>query len=113
VKLDDLGMYLHRRGTRVSRALARGILAFAPYLMKTLSFVGTAAMFFVGGGIVVHGLGLHLDPVPVLVLDVVTGVVAGAMVFAMVWTIQRLRSRRTGAPRTAVQGEAADGHRDD
>jgi hypothetical protein len=61
VKLDDVGLWLAQlQGdngwTRFKNAFGRGILAAAPYLMKTLSIVGTAAMFLVGGGILVHGL---------------------------------------------------------
>jgi uncharacterized protein len=55
VKLDDLGLYLsQRRG--VARALGHGIVRTAPLLMKTLSILGTAAMFLVGGQILVHGI---------------------------------------------------------
>jgi uncharacterized protein len=57
VKLDDLGLYLSRRGD-AQAALGRGILRAAPWLMKALSIAGTAAMFLVGGGIVVHGVPL-------------------------------------------------------
>ena len=56
VKLDDAGLYLSRREGAGVRALGRGILAFAPWLMKALSVAGTAAMFLVGGGILVHGV---------------------------------------------------------
>ena len=56
VKLDDAGLYLSQRASAVARALGRGLLALAPKLMKFLSIVGTAAMFMVGGGIVVHGI---------------------------------------------------------
>jgi predicted DNA repair protein MutK len=60
VKLDDAGLWLAQlKGengwTRLKNAIGRGILRAAPYLMKTLSIVGTAAMFLVGGGILVHG----------------------------------------------------------
>ena len=55
VQLDDLGMHLSsRRGPL--RPLGRALLWTAPYLMKTLSIAGTAAMFIVGGGIVAHGV---------------------------------------------------------
>ncbi len=57
VKLDDLGLYLSKRGG-AQAALGRGILRAAPWLMKALSVAGTAAMFLVGGGIVVHGVPL-------------------------------------------------------
>jgi hypothetical protein len=56
VKLDDLGLYLTRQASGARRVIGRGILAFAPWLMKTLSVVGTAAMFLVGGGILLHGI---------------------------------------------------------
>jgi uncharacterized protein len=55
VKLDDLGLALASRGGPL-RPLGRAILWVAPYLMKTLSLAGTAAMFVVGGGIVAHGI---------------------------------------------------------
>lgn len=56
VKLDDAGLYLSQRSSAFAQACGRGILALAPWLMKTLSVVGTAAMFMVGGGILSHGL---------------------------------------------------------
>lgn len=60
VKLDDLGLYLTQRASAVKQAIGRGILYAAPRLMKFLSVAGTAAMFLVGGGILVHGIGpLH------------------------------------------------------
>lgn len=64
VKLDDAGLYLHKRPgdgslARIQRAVGGGILTAAPYMMKGLSIVGTAAMFLVGGGILTHGIG-HL-----------------------------------------------------
>jgi predicted DNA repair protein MutK len=61
VKLDDAGLYLSQRGgeglpMRAVRGLGRGIVAFAPKLMRLLSVLGTAAMFLVGGGILSHGI---------------------------------------------------------
>ena len=56
VKIDDLGLYLIKQGNRLFKASGQALLAFAPMLMKTLSVLGTAAMFLVGGGIVVHGI---------------------------------------------------------
>lgn len=56
VKLDDAGLYLSQRGTGLLRALGRGLLWLAPWLMKSLSVIGTIAMFLVGGSIVLHGL---------------------------------------------------------
>ncbi|MBL8712844.1 MAG: DUF808 domain-containing protein [Alphaproteobacteria bacterium] len=56
IKLDDLGMYLAKKPKKAVQKLGIGILKCVPYLMKTLSVVGTAAMFSVGGGIVLHGI---------------------------------------------------------
>ncbi|WP_439133580.1 DUF808 domain-containing protein [Pseudomaricurvus sp.] len=59
VKLDDLGLYLIQKteaDDSVSDYVGRGILNLCPWLMKTLSIVGTLAMFLVGGGILMHGL---------------------------------------------------------
>ena len=56
VKLDDLGLSLSRRGGAASLTAGRAILRAAPYMMKGLSVAGTAAMFLVGGGILVHGI---------------------------------------------------------
>ena len=61
VKLDDGGLYLSRlpgdsAARRAKRALGRGILAAAPWLMKFLAIAGTAAMFLVGGQILVHSI---------------------------------------------------------
>src|SRR5690606_28661661 len=56
VKLDDGGLHLSRSDSAVQQHLGRGILWFAPYMMKPLSIVGTAAMFLVGGGILTHGI---------------------------------------------------------
>jgi len=61
VKLDDAGLHLLKNTDqsllgRFKRRVGRRILIMAPALMKTLSVVGTIAMFLVGGGILVHGL---------------------------------------------------------
>jgi predicted DNA repair protein MutK len=57
VKLDDIGLRLDTPGRgAAARALGRGLVKGTPYLMRLLSFVGTAAMFLVGGGIVMHGV---------------------------------------------------------
>jgi predicted DNA repair protein MutK len=106
VKLDDGGLYLSElkgdgRLRRMQRGLGRGVLSAAPYMMKSLSVIGTAAMFLVGGGILTHGLpvlhhaienitaatasaagGLALV-VPTL-LNAVAGVIAGAIVLLVV-----------------------------
>lgn len=56
VKLDDLGLALHRQKDATRRAAGAFILRAAPLLMKSLSVLGTAAMFTVGGSIIAHGV---------------------------------------------------------
>lgn len=63
VKADDIGLAMARHArTHTGRALGRGLLRAMPWVMDVLSIVGTAAMIWVGGGIIIHGLaGLGLD----------------------------------------------------
>ena len=61
VKLDDVGMHLMEKTgesglVAAQRRFGEMLLSFAPVMMKTLSVLGTAAMFLVGGGILVHGM---------------------------------------------------------
>ncbi|MGQ9896161.1 MAG: DUF808 domain-containing protein [Acidobacteriota bacterium] len=56
VKLDDVGLHLSQCQAGLLQSVGRGIVGLAPHLMKVLSIAGTAAMFLVGGGILVHGL---------------------------------------------------------
>lgn len=95
VKLDDGGLYLTRTGSGAMQALGRGILRIAPYMMKSLSVIGTAAMFLVGGGILTHGIpAAHhlidaaaeragtLGPLASVLGNALVGIVAGAVVLA-------------------------------
>ncbi len=62
VKMDDVGLHLAQKGSAAVRGLGRGLVAGMPYLLTALSLIGTAAMLWVGGGIVLHGLhelGVH------------------------------------------------------
>jgi predicted DNA repair protein MutK len=115
VKLDDAGIYLVRAAgsgavARFQRATGRGILFAAPYLMKTLSIAGTAAMFLVGGGILTHGIApLHhaieqasqvagvLAGTIAVLADGVFGVAAGALVLGAMTVVKKLRGQSTGA----------------
>jgi predicted DNA repair protein MutK len=56
VKMDDIGINLAQRSTAVARAVGRGLVTAMPVLLRALSVIGTAAMIWVGGGIIVHGL---------------------------------------------------------
>lgn len=56
VKMDDVGLHLAERTSATARAVGRGLLHLMPRLLVALSFIGTIAMLWVGGGIVLHGL---------------------------------------------------------
>jgi len=56
VKADDAGIALAQTGSAPLRALGRGIVFGMPYFLQALAIIGTAAMVWVGGGIIVHGL---------------------------------------------------------
>ncbi|MBS1159420.1 MAG: hypothetical protein H6R15_1839 [Proteobacteria bacterium] len=56
VKMDDLGLYLLKKGHGAAKTIGKGLLLTAPKLMKALTVIGTVAMFLVGGGILAHGI---------------------------------------------------------
>ncbi|MEB3753706.1 DUF808 domain-containing protein [Acinetobacter sp. MD2(2019)] len=56
VKIDDAGLFLVKQAKKWQQSLGQFLLSFAPQLMKTLSVVGTIAMFLVGGGIINHAV---------------------------------------------------------
>jgi hypothetical protein len=61
VKLDDIGLHMAKRGSRARRSLGNALVHIVPKLLAALSIIGTAAMLWVGGGILFHGLEeLHL-----------------------------------------------------
>ncbi|MFZ3284293.1 DUF808 domain-containing protein [Pseudomonas sp.] len=103
VKLDDLGLWLTQKPGQFAKKIGSAILSAAPYMMKTLSVVGTAAMFLVGGGILTHGVpvlhhwiegvgaaaGSVGFAVPML-LNGVAGIIAGAVVLAVVAVVSKI-----------------------
>ncbi|QSX30727.1 DUF808 domain-containing protein [Shewanella cyperi] len=113
VKLDDLGLWLSKMTTAVAQWVGGLLLAAAPRLMKLLTIVGTAAMFMVGGGILTHGVDyLHhgiehaaglvanvavagplLAALTPSLLNLVFGVIAGAVVVFLFGIIARLRGK--------------------
>ncbi len=65
VKMDDIGLHLARKPGGVTQAIGRGLVHAMPKLLSTLSTIGIAAMIWVGGGIMLHGLHtFHLTPLP-------------------------------------------------
>ena len=114
VKIDDFGIYLAQQTSTAKQKLGNALLAFAPMLMKTLSVVGTLAMFLVGGGIVGHVIPqLHhftehsvdgLEAIPHvgailgslggMLINFAIGLVAGAIVLGVVSLIQKLMGKK-------------------
>ena len=105
VKLDDAGLALSKKSSGAARALGAGILRAAPWLMKGLGIAGTIAMFLVGGGILTHGIpGLHdvivhladqagpLEGLVPVLLDGLTGVVAGGILVAVMSLIPKKKA---------------------
>lgn len=116
VKIDDLGLYLFTTAStsQFKRKIGLFLLTAAPLLMKFLSIAGTAAMFLVGGGILVHGLpALYhafehwaevlgngaiwyawMSHILVPLLNGITGVLAGGIIVYLVSTSAKLRGRK-------------------
>lgn len=111
VKIDDAGLALSRRRSAAAQRLGQALLALAPWLMKALSVAGTAAMFLVGGGILVHGvaplhhaivdgsagLGGLLGGLVEAAANAGVGVIAGALVLGLVLLARRLFGRAAPA----------------
>lgn len=110
VKLDDIGLHMTQQDSVVQQSFGRGLLAFAPILMKTLSVVGTAAMFLVGGGIINHAVPLihhftedsvnYVQDIPTVgsifsaltptLINFAVGILAGLVVVIVVSIIKKL-----------------------
>jgi uncharacterized protein len=124
VKLDDVGMHLMEKTgesgmAKLQRRIGQMILRFAPVMMKALSILGTAAMFLVGGGILVHGvpqlaIWLHdiediahgfpvaadlFSGIAALIFNGVAGIVAGGVLVGAHHLVRRIRP-----------GKAAESH---
>lgn len=120
VKMDDIGLHLvEKRSTRAAKALGRFLLLAMPRLLAVLSTVGTLAMLWVGGGILLHGtheLGWHLPSdaahavqhwvehatgalagalgwLAYAVLSALVGLLLGAVVAVIVHVAQKARGR--------------------
>lgn len=117
VKLDDMGLYFLRKSVSgnfnsIQRFIGRSLLRFAPFLMKSLSIIGTAAVFLVGGGILVHAIPfLHhfvehavesvtllpsidniVSSVSAALLNALIGAIAGLLVLALVEMSKKVKA---------------------
>lgn len=59
VKMDDIGLHMAKSARSGSQAIGRALVRGMPKLLSALSIIGTAAMLWVGGQIIVHGFGYH------------------------------------------------------
>ncbi|MCB1609139.1 MAG: DUF808 domain-containing protein [Xanthomonadales bacterium] len=122
VKLDDVGLHLSKREgeggwANAVRAIGRKIVAGAPYFLKFLSIAGTAAMFLVGGGILIHGIpflhhlveasgtsagevpnvGWLLKGLTGIALNALVGIVAGGILVGLMTIWTKLRGAKAAA----------------
>lgn len=116
VKLDDLGLYLLRKSitgdfNAIQRTVGRGLLVFAPMLMKSLTVIGTIAMFLVGGGILVHSfswlhhivenivmysqslIGTMAEVMVPIVIEGLIGLIAGLVLLLVIVVLSRFKSK--------------------
>lgn len=111
VKMDDVGAWLLQKASGLARVVGKGLLLAAPRLMRLLTVLGTAAMFLVGGSILVHGMpALHhaiegvaglagsVGALASMALEAVVGIVGGALAL--------LGMQAFGAARKLVSGGA-------
>ena len=114
VKLDDVGLWLLQKKNSVAQAFGKLALWVMPRLMKGLAFVGTLAMFLVGGSIIAHNLphsfGLHhiyeivADSVPSwlqgissILMDLLVGMIVGALVLLVVTLASKFIPKKSPA----------------
>lgn len=86
VKMDDIGLHLIKKPSAAARATGRGLLKAMPVILGLLATVGTAAMLWVGGGIILHGLDVMGIPAPAAIahsvqhgVEQVTGALSGVL----------------------------------
>ncbi len=127
VKLDDVGLHLAERNSPATRSIGRAMVAGVPRLLSALSAIGTAAMLWVGGGILLHGieeLGFHAVPdivhhsaeaissrigsfggatewLAIAIGASIVGLVVGGLVVILLRLIQRSRGAREAPPAAA------------
>ena len=99
VKMDDVGLHLAKRPSTAARGLGRGLVTAMPHVLTVLSVVGTAAMLWVGGGIVIHGaheLGWHPPEDIVHAAELAVHQLAGALGGVLGWFTRATLSALVG-----------------
>jgi predicted DNA repair protein MutK len=91
VKIDDFGLLLMRSKSSKLKATGLKIVNFAPWLMKGLGILGTAAMFLVGGGIIAHGIPFLHHISEHFLFQGLVGIVAGAFAVGLLTVFQKTK----------------------
>ena len=114
VKLDDVGLWLLQKKNSIAQSLGKFALWIMPRLMKALAFVGTLAMFLVGGSIIAHNLphsfGVHhlyevvahsvpswLQTISSIFMDLIVGAIVGALVLLVVTLVSKFTPKKSPA----------------
>jgi hypothetical protein len=87
VRMDDLGVVLTKRKSKVAKSIGELLIKTLPLVIKGLAFVGTIALILVAGGIFVHNIeAVHhvLEGLPAIVGEFIAGLVGGVLVFFVV-----------------------------
>ncbi len=100
VKVDDVGLHLAQNGISPVRALGRGLVRGMPPVLRALSIIGTAAMIWVGGGILIHGLALFGVEAPEMILHdtaaAAVAVVPAVLEEVVAWAVAAIGSGIVG-----------------
>lgn len=102
VKLDDIGLWMMQKKSALSQSIGKGLLFIMPWFMKSLSVIGTIAMFLVGGGIFTHSVpyihhvieGLQLPASLLSMADLVVGIIVGSIACAIILPAMKLFKRK-------------------
>lgn len=102
VKLDDIGLWMMQKPSAFSQSIGKSLLFIMPWFMKSLSVIGTIAMFLVGGGIFTHSVpyihhiieGLQLPTSLLSIADLVVGIIVGSIACAIILPAMKLFKRK-------------------
>ncbi len=102
VKLDDIGLWMMQKKSAFSQSIGKSLLFIMPWFMKSLSVIGTIAMFLVGGGIFTHTVpyihhiieGLQLPASLLSIADLIVGIIVGSIACAMILPAMKLFNRK-------------------
>lgn len=102
VKLDDIGLWMMQKKSALSQSIGKSLLFIMPWFMKSLSVIGTIAMFLVGGGIFTHTVpyihhiieGLQLPASLLSIADLVVGLIIGSIACAIILPAMKLFKRK-------------------